>query len=65
MIIENSEIQNDVENNDEIQINLQKGEIKNITKNKTYTFSPYPPEIQKLINAGGLVEYTKQKLEQK
>ncbi|MBQ8635382.1 3-isopropylmalate dehydratase small subunit [bacterium] len=61
VIVENSEIQKDVEANDIIDIDLNLGKIYNKTKNKEYDFSPYPDEIQKLISAGGLVEYTKQK----
>jgi len=63
VIIENNEIQNDVEENDIIDIDLSNGKIYNKTKNKEYCFSPYPKEIQNLINVGGLVEYTKQKKE--
>ena len=62
VIIENDEIQNDIDKSDKIEIDLQNGKIKNISKNKEYSFSPYPAEIQTLINAGGLVEYTKNKL---
>ena len=61
VIIENDKIQEDVEENDIIDIDLDNGKIYNKTKGKEYSFSPYPPEIQKLIEAGGLVEYTKQK----
>lgn len=61
VIIENDKIQEDIEENDIIEIDLDNGKIFNKTKEKEYIFSPYPPEIQNLINAGGLVEYTKQK----
>lgn len=61
VIIENDKIQNEVDEFDEIKIDLENGKIYNITKNKDYNFAPYPSEIQKLIEAGGLVEYTKQK----
>ncbi|MBQ4646210.1 MAG: 3-isopropylmalate dehydratase small subunit [Candidatus Gastranaerophilales bacterium] len=63
VIIENDEIQSNIDENDEIDIDLTLGKIYNKTKNKEYSFAPYPAEIQKLINAGGLVEYTKQKKE--
>lgn len=62
VIIENSEIQQDVEKNDIIEIDLNNGKIFNKTKNKEYCFSAFPSEIQKLINAGGLVNYTKEKI---
>jgi len=63
VIIENDKIQDEISENDTIEINLNEGKIFNKTKNIEYSFSPYPKEIQKLIEAGGLVEYTKQKKE--
>ena len=62
VIIENDKIQDDTSADDVLELDINKGVIKNITKNKQYEFSPYPKEIQKLIEAGGLVEYTKQKI---
>ena len=62
VIIENDEIQNDISSSDELDINISEGKIINITKNKEYSFSPFPQEIQNLINVGGLVEYTKAKV---
>lgn len=61
VIIENDKIQDEISPNDELDIDLDNGKIYNKTNNKEYVFSPFPKEIQKLINAGGLVEYTKQK----
>ena len=63
VIIENDEIQDEIHENDVIDIDLTLGKIYNKTKEKEYSFSPYPKEIQKLIEVGGLVEYTKQKKE--
>lgn len=62
VIIENSEIQSDVEKNDDIQLDLSNGKIYNKTKNKEFAFAPYPDEIQSMVEIGGLVEYTKKKL---
>ena len=61
VIIENDKIQNETDKNDELILSLDEGKIINKTQNKEYTFPPYPKEIQNLINAGGLVEYTKKK----
>ena len=44
---------------DKIEINPQNGEIKNITQNKTYKFTPIPPFMQELIDAGGLINFAK------
>ena len=61
VIIENDELHSEIQENDKLDIDLTNGKIYNSTKNKEYSFAPYPSEIQKLIEAGGLVEYTKQK----
>ncbi len=62
LIIENDKIQEDASPDDIIEIDIQKGIIVNKSKNKEYTFSPYPKEIQKIIKFGGLVNYTKEKV---
>ena len=62
VIIENSEIQSEVQKDDIIELDLDNGRIYNRTKSIDYNFSPYPKEIQNLVKAGGLVEYTRSKL---
>lgn len=42
---------------DEISIDLDAGTIKNITKDKSYAFTPIPAFMQELLNAGGLMNY--------
>ena len=44
---------------DKIEINPQNGEIKNVTQNRTYKFTPIPPFMQELIDAGGLINFAK------
>lgn len=44
---------------DELEIKLESGEIKNLTTEKTYLAKPFPEFAIELINSGGLVEYTK------
>ncbi|MHB8061605.1 MAG: LeuD/DmdB family oxidoreductase small subunit [Ruminiclostridium sp.] len=51
-----------IRENDEIEINLEQGVIKNITKNEYYTCSKIPPHILSLINDGGLVPFLKRKI---
>ena len=48
--------------NDVLEINLSKGEIKNITKGLTFTAKPYPDFMAKIIAAGGLTAYTKKRI---
>ena len=46
-------------NSDQLEINIEKNEIKNITKNETYTMKPFSEIIAKIISAGGLFKYKK------
>lgn len=62
VIIENDKIQDEIDKNDEIKIDLDNGKIINLTKNKEYSFSPYSKEVQNLIDKGGLINYTKEKI---
>jgi len=64
-IIESGTLPDETESGDELEIDIANGVVKNITKNKTYQITPFPAEIQELISAGGLINYTKQKLERK
>jgi 3-isopropylmalate/(R)-2-methylmalate dehydratase small subunit len=47
---------------DILEVDLTTGEIRNITRNKTFTAKAYPDFMMQIINAGGLVEYTTKKL---
>jgi len=46
---------------DEVRVDLESGGIENMTRNTRYTSQPFPPFIQAIIRANGLVNYTKQK----
>lgn len=61
-ILENPVIADETDAGDEIEVNLDSGEIKNLTKNKTYKTSPFPKSIQELVEVGGLINYTQKKL---
>lgn len=62
VIIENDKLPDEAKNGDEICMDLEKGTVKNLTTGKEYKITVFPKEIQELINAGGLVNYTKKKL---
>jgi len=47
----------DIANEDELEIDIDKNEIVNITKNKTYSMKPFSELIGKIIAAGGLFKY--------
>ncbi|MDR2437195.1 MAG: 3-isopropylmalate dehydratase small subunit [Endomicrobium sp.] len=58
-ILESEEAVKSIKNGDEIEINLNKGSIYNITENKTYQSQPFPEFMQKIVKAGGLLGYIK------
>jgi 3-isopropylmalate/(R)-2-methylmalate dehydratase small subunit len=47
---------------DILEIDLIKGKIRNVSRDKIFTSRPYPDFMSKLISAGGLIPYTKQRL---
>lgn len=49
------------ESGDSITVDLDTGIITNNTKGEAYTAVPFPEFMQKIINMGGLVQYTKSK----
>ena len=42
---------------DEVEINFDTGEIRDITLNKSFRAQPFPEFLQNMINAGGLINY--------
>lgn len=51
-----------IDENDEIEIDLNKGEINNISKKERYNFNPIPEFMQELLKAGGLIEYASKEI---
>ena len=47
---------------DELELNLDEGIIVNHSKKETYRAQAIPPFMQKLINAGGLMEYVREQM---
>ncbi|MAF85679.1 MAG: 3-isopropylmalate dehydratase small subunit [Dehalococcoidales bacterium] len=47
---------------DILEIDLSSGKIKNLTNGKVFDVRPYPDFMAELLSAGGLIEYTKQRL---
>jgi 3-isopropylmalate/(R)-2-methylmalate dehydratase small subunit len=52
----------DVIEGDELEIDFNAGEIKNLTDGKRYDFKPLPAFLLNLLESGGLVEYTKKRI---
>jgi 3-isopropylmalate/(R)-2-methylmalate dehydratase small subunit len=47
---------------DELQIDLAAGMIRNVTRNQVFTAAPYPGFLRGIIEAGGLIAFTRQNL---
>lgn len=63
-ILECEEAAEDIKAGDEVSVNFDTGMITNITTGKTYQAAPFPPFMQNLIACGGLVNYSREKIEQ-
>ncbi len=63
-IIESPEAAKAIDQGDELDINLEEGVIKNLTKNETYHFEKFPAFIQKIVESGNLLNYVKEKVGQ-
>jgi 3-isopropylmalate/(R)-2-methylmalate dehydratase small subunit len=48
---------------DLVEVELATGEIRNLTRKKGYQAKPYPEFMLELMNSGGLIEYTRRRLE--
>ena len=45
-----------------LEVELTTGKISNLTSGKAFTAKPYPEFMAELIAAGGLIEYTRERL---
>ncbi|MGD1119007.1 MAG: 3-isopropylmalate dehydratase small subunit [Dehalococcoidales bacterium] len=61
-LLECAEAVNNTATGDILEVDLEKGIIKNLTNGKVFTAKPYPDFMSELIAAGGLVEYTRKRL---
>jgi 3-isopropylmalate/(R)-2-methylmalate dehydratase small subunit len=61
-ILESPAAVDGIKEGDEIEIELAIGEIRNVTTKKNYKAVAFPPFMQQIIKAGGLIEYTRKKL---
>ena len=61
-LLECPEAVGDTEDGDILEVDINSGIIKNITRGGEYRARPYPDFMAGLIAAGGLIEYTKKRL---
>ncbi len=46
-----------ISDGDELEVDTQKNEVRNVTKNEVYTMKPFSEIVSKIIAAGGLFKY--------
>lgn len=51
--------------NQSLNIDIDKGEIVNLTTDKIYHFKPIPEFMQTLVKCGGLIQYAKREIDEK
>ncbi len=61
-VLESTEAVDAIEAGDELEVELSTGTIRNLTRDLTFQAKPYEPFMMEIIEAGGLVEYTKRRL---
>jgi 3-isopropylmalate/(R)-2-methylmalate dehydratase small subunit len=61
-ILECEEAADKTQAGDILEVELSTGEIVNVTRGLTFKAKPYPAFMLELINAGGLIAYTRRKI---
>jgi len=64
-LLECDEAVEKTEAGDNLEIDLSKGEIQNLSNGKEFKAKPYPDFMAGIISAGGLIEYTKKRLQRR
>jgi 3-isopropylmalate/(R)-2-methylmalate dehydratase small subunit len=58
-ILECGQAADDIKEGDELEIDLEKGEIRNLSNKKAYKAQPFPKFMEDIIREGGLLNYLK------
>lgn len=58
-ILESPEASQAIAEGDKLEVDLSSGRITNLTNGKVFQAGQFPPFMQELIEAGGLIEYVK------
>ena len=64
-IIESREASERIRKGDFVRVNTKIGIIRNLTRKESYRFEKYPPFMQRIISAGGLMNYIRKRKSQK
>jgi len=63
-ILECAEAAEDISEGDHLIVDLSRGEITNVGKNRVYTAIPYPGFMQEIMKANGLIEKIRKEKEE-
>jgi len=61
-ILESSEAAREIREGDIVTVDVAAGTIVDETTGKRYRAAPFPPFLQEMMRAGGLINYTRQRL---
>jgi 3-isopropylmalate/(R)-2-methylmalate dehydratase small subunit len=61
-VLECAEAVDGSEASDELEVDLESGAIRNLTRGTAFQAKPFPDFMLELLQAGGLVEYTRRRL---
>jgi 3-isopropylmalate/(R)-2-methylmalate dehydratase small subunit len=61
-VIASKEASDLIGDGDELEIDLEKGKITDITRDKTFNINPFPEFIQKVIKSGGYINFTRENM---
>jgi 3-isopropylmalate/(R)-2-methylmalate dehydratase small subunit len=61
-ILECDQVADGTQTGDELEVVLETGEIRNLSRNQTFKAKPYPDFMLELVSAGGLIEHTRSRL---
>ena len=50
---------NAIAEGDEVEVDLANGAVKHLRSGKSFSTAPFPPELQQIIQAGGLMNFAK------
>ncbi len=62
-IAECPEAAREAEEGDELEVDFETGTVENLSKGTRHDFPPFPEEISRIIDAGGLLEFARERTE--
>ena len=58
-VVESRAVVDDVDQGDELEVDLEGGKVRNLTKGKEYEFKPLPGFLMEILGQGGLIPHLK------